>query len=115
MAKGFVAVTVLAMVVLRLSQVSAQSWPAPAPYMRGWEPSSAPGYAPEYAPGYAPEYAPVYAPEYAPSYAPAWAPEYAPAGAPLGSPLSAPPPYVFTPSPSITVYEPNLAPGPMSA
>jgi hypothetical protein len=99
MAKGFVAVTVLAMVVLCVSRVSAQSWPAPAPYMRGWEPSSAPGYAPEYAP----------------SYAPTWAPEYAPAGAPLGSPLSAPPPYVFTPSPSITVYEPNLAPGPMSA
>ncbi|KAG0591445.1 hypothetical protein KC19_1G176400 [Ceratodon purpureus] len=126
-----VLLAVLVLCVSVTTQVSALTWPpAPAPYMRGspsstpiyapeyapeYAPVYAPEYAPEYAPAYAPEYAPAYTPEYAPEYAPTWAPEYAPAGSPMGSPMSAPPPYVFTPSPSVIITEPNSAPGPMSA
>ncbi|KAG0630364.1 hypothetical protein M758_1G173100 [Ceratodon purpureus] len=106
----------LAMVVFCVSMMAApssaqgpaESWPAPAPYMRG-SPSSAPGYAPEFSPSYAPAWAP--------EYAPAWAPEYAPIGAPEGSPISAPvvasPAYSPSSGPS-SFESPAYAPGPMS-
>jgi len=66
MAKQFLAaVMVVALLCVSMStlQVSAQMTdvPAPAPYMRGYEPVSAPAYAP----GFAPEGVPM-APAYAP-------------------------------------------------
>lgn len=90
-----VAVVLAMVVVLCVSmgaEVSAQNWPAPAPYIRGWEPSSAPGYAPEYAP----------------SYAPAWAPE----GSPLSEPVVASPAYAPSSGPS-SFESPAYAPGPV--
>lgn len=90
MAKQMVALVVLLVCILSVQVSSAQFVPAPAPYMRGWEPVPAPL-----------------------TYTPIESPADSPAGVPISSPTIGSP--VYSPSSGPSSNEaPAYAPGPVS-